>query len=189
MLTLDADLSVRLALVNSTSYQREFETLYLSALDVAAERFAFDKQAFAGSRAKYTTDGRLRNGSGNSSSQLDLETFGVRLEKMSTTGTELVVGLANSILWEFSGSETNATSTLLDFTLMQPLLRRAGRDRIMETLTLSERTLLANVRALERFRRASRRTRHIRGTSRSVHMAAARNSPKRRWDSQRRPLL
>ena len=44
-------------------------------------------------------------------------------------------------------------SSLLDFTLMQPLLRRAGRDRIMERLTLAERTLLANVRQMDRYRR------------------------------------
>ena len=152
-LRLTAENSVCIALVNSTNYQGEFETLYLSALDVTAERFAFDKQYFAGNGVTYTADGQLRTGSNNSFSELGLSTRGVRVEKMFTTGADLVVGLANSIVWEFSGPDTNATSTLLDFTLVQPLLRRAGRDRVMETLTLSERTLLANVRALERFRR------------------------------------
>ena len=153
ILRLTTDCAVRIALVNSTSYQREFETLYLSALDVTAERFAFDKQFFAGQELAFTSDGRLRTGSNNSSSELGLSTGSVRVEKMFTTGADLVVGLANSIVWEFSGPDTNATTTLLDFTLVQPLLRRAGRDRVMETLTLSERTLLANVRALERYRR------------------------------------
>ena len=40
----------------------------------------------------------------------------------------------------------------MDFSLIQPLLRTAGRDRILEGLTYSERTLLANVRQMERFR-------------------------------------
>ena len=153
VLTLNADQAVRVALLNSTSYQRELETLYLSALDVTAERFSFDKQYFSGHQAQYTVDGRLRTGSGQSSSELALSTQGVRVEQMFTTGASLVAGLANSIVWELSGPDTNVTSTLLDFTFVQPLLRRAGRDRIMETLTLSERTLLANVRAMERFRR------------------------------------
>ena len=153
ILYLDAALAVRLALVNAPAYQSEFETLFLSALDVTAERFAFDKQVFAGTNARYTSNGQRRTGRGVVSSELALPASGLRVEKMFTTGAEMVVGLANSIVWEFSGPDTNATSTLLDFTLVQPLLRRAGRDRIMETLTLSERTLLYNVRQIERFRR------------------------------------
>ncbi|MBM4001511.1 MAG: hypothetical protein FJ297_18585 [Planctomycetes bacterium] len=69
-----------------------------------------------------------------------------------TTGADLTVGLANSLVWQLSGPDTNTASTLLDFSLLQPLLRRAGRSRVMETLTLSERTLLANVRQMERYR-------------------------------------
>ena len=153
VLTLNVDQAVQLALLHSRSYQSELETLYLSALDVSAERFAFDKQYFAGYQSRNTVDGRLRTGRGAASNELVQSTHGVRVEKMFTTGADVVVGLANSIVWELSGPDTNATSTLLDFTLVQPLLRRAGRDRIMETLTLSERTLLANVRAMERFRR------------------------------------
>jgi outer membrane protein TolC len=35
---------------------------------------------------------------------------------------------------------------------VQPLLRAGGRTRVLERLTISERTLLANVRAMERYR-------------------------------------
>jgi len=56
-------------------------------------------------------------------------------------------------MWQFSGPDTHTATTLLDFSIVQPLLRGAGRDRVMERLTLSERTLLANVRQMERFRR------------------------------------
>ena len=153
ILHLDDALAVRLALVNAPAYQSEFETLFLSALDVTAERFAFDKQVFAGTNVRYTSDGQRRTGRGIVSSELGLPASGLRVERMFTTGAEMVVGLANSIVWEFSGDNSNATSTLLDFTLVQPLLRRAGRDRMMETLTLAERTLLYNVRQIERFRR------------------------------------
>ncbi len=42
---------------------------------------------------------------------------------------------------------------MLDFSILQPLLRQGGRDVVLERLTLAERTLLANVRAFERYRR------------------------------------
>ncbi len=75
------------------------------------------------------------------------------MEKLGTTGTELVVGLANSLVWQFAGPNSYDATTLLDFALFQPLLRGAGRARVMERLTIAERTLLANVRQMERYRR------------------------------------
>jgi hypothetical protein len=157
-LRLDADQAVRLALLHSTDFQEEIEELYLSALDVSFERFRFDHQFFGGYSAFFTADGRNRPGSGGeSASFLDLEnssrsTPNWRLQKLHTTGAEMVVGFANSLVWQFSGDNTYDASTLLDFTIIQPLLRGAGRDRVMERLTISERTLLANVRQMERFR-------------------------------------
>ena len=75
------------------------------------------------------------------------------MRRLFTSGGELVVGLANSIVWQFAGANTDNTTTLIDFSLVQPLLRAGGRERVMERLTVSERTLLANVRQMERFRR------------------------------------
>ncbi len=63
------------------------------------------------------------------------------------------MGLANSIVWQFSGEDSNFTTTLLDFSLLQPLLRGGGRARVLERLTIAERTLLANVRQMEQYRR------------------------------------
>ena len=149
--TLDATSAVRIALLNSPDYQRELEDLFLSALDVSAERFRFDTQFFGGLETSYETRGRDRPD--GPASLFALSTRNVALQKTFTTGAELMVGLANSLVWQFSGPDNTTAIKLLDFSLIQPLLRRAGRDRIMETLTLSERTLLANVRQMERFRR------------------------------------
>ena len=149
---LNADAAVQLGLIHSPAYQSNLEDLYLSALDVTLERFRFDTQLFAGQGVVFTADGPLRGG-GESRSDLDLSTRGVRAEKLFSTGAELVVGLANSLVWQFSGSNTNTSSTLIDFSLVQPLLRNAGRDRILERLTDVERGLLTNVRQMERFRR------------------------------------
>ncbi len=157
VLVLDGETAVELALLHSRDYQRQLETLYLSALDVSFERFRFDTQFYGGLNSRYHADGPLRHADG-SQSEFAFGTFpetrdGIRMQKLSATGSELLVGFANSLVWQFSGPDTYTASSLLNFTLLQPLLRNAGRDKIMERLTLSERTLLANVRQMDRYRR------------------------------------
>lgn len=167
VLNLTADQAYQMALVHSRDYQQQFETLYLSALDVSAERFRFDTQFFGG----YQTTASLTD----PASLLTASTFttetgrgglpaggvgvgrgpGSLLARRSfATGADLVVGVANSLVWNFDGSDSFTPTTLLNVGFVQPLLRRAGRDRILEQLTLSERTVLANVRQMERYRHA-----------------------------------
>lgn len=158
VLVLDANAAVRVASLHNTNYQQEIETLYLSALDVSTERFFLGNQLFAGYSASYTADGRLRNTSGGESrSYFSNGVYsrgprGIGLQRQFTNGAELIVGLANSLTWQLAGPDSQTASTVLDFSLIQPLLRGGGRDVIMERLTLAERTLLYNVRAFERFR-------------------------------------
>lgn len=153
-LVLDTSRAVQVAYLHSPTYQSQRETLYQSALDVSLERFAFDAQLFASYNSFLTADGKNRGG-GSSRTTLDASTGsrGVALRKLGITGSTLVVGLANTMLWQFAGPTTNSTSSLIDFSLIQPLLRGGGRERILESLTFAERTLLANVRQMERFRR------------------------------------
>ena len=155
VLTLER--AFQLALVNSPELQQQRETLYLSALDVSLERFGFDTQMFAGFNNFFSTKGRFRDGSGVSRSenefQLGVDGGGINFERLGITGSTFAVGLANTILFNFAGNDTQSATSLIDFSIIQPLLRGAGRDRIMESLTQAERTLLANVRQLARFRR------------------------------------
>jgi hypothetical protein len=155
---LDLTGAVQLALLESPNYQQQLETLYLSGLDVTFERFRFDTQFFGGSSAFFTTGpgnsniltvqplggavpgGRLRGG-------------GFEARKLTATGGELVVGLANSLMWQFAGAEGFSSRTVLDFAMVQPLLRAGGRIVVMERLTIAERALLANVRQMEHYRR------------------------------------
>ena len=153
VLVLDADNAVRMALIHSSTYQSQLEELYLSALDVSFERFLFDSQLFAGYSVFYNADGPDRTADGGDSSSQLRANGTASLEKLGVTGTTLVVNLANQLLWEFSGSDNYTGSTLLDFSLVQPLLRGAGRRVVMERLTIAERALLANVRQMERYRR------------------------------------
>ena len=169
VLRLNSEHAFQLALLHSPDYQEQFETLYLSALDVSAERFRFDTQFFGGYAASFplarseaaiartplslalstTQTGRLGSPNGVTAPTVG----GIRMRRSFANGADFVVGLANSLIWDF-GSDGFTGTTILDFGLIQPLLRQAGKDRVMEQLTLSERALLSNVRQMERYRRA-----------------------------------
>ncbi len=144
---LDLREAVRIARVNSREYQRNLETLYLSALDVTLERFQFDHQLFAGNRLNQD----FRGSEVGAGSETRLDSF-AGFSKLSATGGELVTGFANSLVWDSWGSGSELFRSTLDFTLIQPLLRFGGRARVLELLTQSERDLLANVRQMEQFR-------------------------------------
>lgn len=154
---LDPDEAMRLALLNSREYQDALETLYLSALDVSLEQYAFDVLFFGGNNTGDTQSnffllsGPL-SGEGSSSSELTNAT-GIEANRLFACGGELVVGFANSVVWQFAGPDHYNAVNVLDFSLVQPLLRGAGRAVVLESLTQSERDLLANIRQMERFRR------------------------------------
>ncbi len=155
---LDLKGAVEMAVLDSPRYQSEVEELYLSALDVSFERFRFDSQFFQGSSVFITSDGERRSGTGSPSSLFEVSPLRpgnrFRVERFTATGGQLVAGLANSLVWQFAGNDNYSSNTLLDFSIVQPLLRAGGRTRVLERLTISERNLLANVREMERFRKA-----------------------------------
>jgi len=150
VVVLDRRTAMRLALLHSRDYQNELEDLYLSALDVTFQRFRLDAQFFGGNSTFFTADGPDR--AGGRQSLLETDTS-LQMTRLTATGGELVVGLANSLVWQFAGPDDYTATTLLDFSLVQPLLRGAGRAVVLEELTAAERVLLANVRQMERFRR------------------------------------
>lgn len=138
-----------LARLHSRDYQQQLETLYLSALDVTAERFRFATQYFGGNTTTYTQAGSVFNG--GFPSRLLTTTTGIQAQRFFTTGSTLVVGLANTIMWQFAGPDNYTNTSLANFAFSQPLLQYAGKPRVMETLTRSERNLLANVRTFSRY--------------------------------------
>ncbi len=56
---LDLDSSLQLALIHSSSYWTQLETIYLSALDVSTERFSFEVQFYGGNGTRFDHLGRL----------------------------------------------------------------------------------------------------------------------------------
>jgi hypothetical protein len=163
-LVLDLDQAIELGLVHSRDYQSQLEELYLSALDVSFERFRFDTQFFGGNDTFFTSQGR-EFGFGQARSQLDNNTF-LEARKLLPTGGDLLVGFANDLMWQFSGPNQFSPTTTLNFQLIQPLLRAGGRDVVLERLTVAERTLLANLRSMQRYRQGF-----------YVELATGRNAP------------
>ncbi len=140
---------VELARLNSRDFQMQLETLYLSALDVTAQRFGFNTQFYGGYSANYLGLGSQVSGGPSSTISSTTNPF---LTQFFTRGGSLMVGAANSVVWQFSGGQTTYNSSLLNFTLSQPLLQMAGRPVVMELLTRAERNMLFNVRQYERYR-------------------------------------
>ena len=164
---LDLDSSLQLALIHSSSYWTQLETIYLSALDVTTERFSFEVQFYGGNGTRFDHLGRLigsglpsnrGSGLGGAKNLVDGERNNLRtstdawMQKEFATAGEIVVGFANSAVWTFAGPDTHATGSLLNLNIVQPLLRGAGRDVALEQLTIVERNLLANLRAFQRYR-------------------------------------
>jgi len=162
---LNVDSALRLAYVHSPAYQTQVETLYLSALDVTAQRFRFDTQYFGGYDTNYRHRGNINPAGfgidpstgdtvttsasqGRESNRLILGSNPTaQFKRQFSTAGEIVAGFANSFVFEFTGNNANLASSLANFSIVQPLLRGAGKHIALEGLTQSERNLLANIRA------------------------------------------
>ena len=112
VLTLDR--AFQLASIHSPLLQAQRETLYLSALDVSLQRFGFDTQLFAGFNSFLTADGRLRNPAVGSqtllSNTLGVNGGGINLNRMGITGATFAAGLANSLIFNLAGNNTQSAT-------------------------------------------------------------------------------
>ena len=145
---LDLPTVVRLSRLNSREFQSEREDLYLSALDVSLERFQFSPQLAAGASGIRQVSARDASGVRPESSSV-LTDGSVRW--LSATGGQLIAGFANSFVYDFRSGTT--ADSLVNFSVVQPLMRLGGRVRVLEGLTQAERTLLANVRQMDQYQR------------------------------------
>ncbi len=146
---LDVDTALTLAHMHSPEYQGQLEELYLTAIDVSTERFAFETQLFGRVNSRWEHFGRERFG--DESNILDINSRLEASRQFATAGT-LLVGLANRLTWQFAGADTHSNLSLVDFALVQPLLRNGGRAVALERLTRTQRAMLANLRNFELYR-------------------------------------
>jgi outer membrane protein TolC len=142
VLTLPAvlDLAVR----QSRDYQSQKERLYLTALTLTGERYAFGPKFFASTRATYArgSDGQQR-GSVNSQ---------VGVDQLLKTGGQLGLSIANDLLRYYTGDPRRSAITALSVNLLQPLLRGAGKyNSSVERLTQAERNVVYAIRSYSYF--------------------------------------
>lgn len=140
---LNRERSMELSLLHSREYQTAVENVYLAALPVSLQRFAFDTQWAGGMDL-------LARRQGN-----NFDTFSKRsslgLRRQFASGGELLADFSNTMVWEFGGGNIQAGS-VLSFQFLQPLMRGAFREIQLEPLTQAERNLLYTVRDFARFR-------------------------------------
>ncbi len=166
---LNAETALKLAYIHSPEYQRQKETLYLAALDVTAERFRLDSQYFGGYNTNYRHRGTVNPAGlrvdpttgntilypasvGRESNRLNVgKNPMLQMRQQLDTAGNLVVGFANSFIFEFTGENADFTSSIANFAFVQPLLRNAGKHIALENLTQSERNLLAGIRSFSQY--------------------------------------
>ena len=178
---LNKESIMRIGMINSREYQFAFENVYLSALSLTLARFQFMIQGYSNWGAFYSPltgggvpfrqpDDHVRNdplrrarrasrprprphrAPPNLNNQLQLAAAnGFLLNLMS--GGQLLVNLANSIVFEYSNKGVQVVSPNLTVSFVQPLLRGAWWRIVTQSLSLQERSVLYNLRSFAEFRR------------------------------------
>lgn len=130
---------------NSRDYQTRKERLYLSALDLTAERWRFEARGFGTLSANVI-------GTGDHS---DLVTVSgdVGVTQLLKNGGSIVASIGSSLFRALATGDGWDALSALSFSFTQPLLSGSGRLVAQENLTQAERNLVYEVRSFERFRR------------------------------------
>lgn len=142
--------AIEVSYIHSREYQTAIEQAYLAALNLTFQRFQFDLR-YVGFGGKPGADLMAESiPDGDNSLSLDSR-FGIR--RLLPTGGQWIMELTNNTLWLFSGGNQANSASVLSYSLVQPLLRGAGRKVGLEDLTQSERDVLYATRNLARFRK------------------------------------
>lgn len=137
------------AQLHSRDYRLQLENLYLSSLNLTLNRYEFATQWFGTNSTFFD-----HFGSGGAPTETNTlsTTSNLGFSQSFAAGGQLLVNFANSFVWEFTGKNYTAGSSLsMDF--VQPLIRNFGRQVRMESLTQGERSLLYQLRTFARFRK------------------------------------
>lgn len=145
--SLSLDDAFNYALAHNREYMARKEDLYITALNVALERHAFEPRLFAA-----TTLGVVGSGEASDySAALNAsQTVGVR--QRLPLGGEVVAQALASTIQNVRRSVSTANEGTVSVALSVPLLRGAGTIA-QEDLISAERSMVYEVRDFERFRR------------------------------------
>ena len=138
-----------LGFLNSPQFQTEREQLYLTALAVTAERFAFIAQPFV-------TEQLIRQRAGNQTTAKPLNGWlsnaTAGFTKSFSTGALLLFNFANQTIYNLGRSGTTVSLSTINLDMVQPFLAGGGRAIALEPLTQAERDLVYAIRQFYRFR-------------------------------------
>lgn len=150
-ITLTLEDAIDISYIHSRDYQTQIENVYSTALQLTAQRFAFDVQ-FIGLNGRRPSSDVLATDIPSTSDSVNWNP-NVGAQQLLPTGAQWLVNLANNTLWLFAGGKaSDATASTLSYSILQPLLANGGRRFVMENLTQAERNLLYAVRDLARYR-------------------------------------
>jgi hypothetical protein len=134
--------SVELGIINSREYQTRREELYLTALPVSLERFAFCPQVFNLEQVFRERFGR-ESPDGYVNRWKFENTLG--FTQLFSTGALLTASWFNRTIYNLGSDPSTSVSTAtLDF--IQPFLRGGGKAVTLEPLTQAERNLVYALR-------------------------------------------
>jgi outer membrane protein TolC len=139
--------AVEVALRNSHDYQSAREELYISALDLSEEKYRLHPHLGLGSNGARQLG---PTATVHTTTLAGLKTTG-SADWLLASGAQIITSAANTIIWDFDRPNLRTATSLLNFSIVQPLMRFGGRARTLEPLTQSERHLLANVRRMEQY--------------------------------------
>lgn len=149
--SITLDEAIELSYIHSREYQTAIEDLYLTALDLTFQRYQFGVRylGIGGQEPNASYNGGFEPGSDSHSTR---QSFGI--SQALPAGGQWAAEIANNTLWLFgTGGGPPVSSSNLAFSLVQPLLFRAGRKVALENLTQSERNVLYSARDLAQFRK------------------------------------
>ena len=145
--------AIELGLIHSREYQEQLENMYLRALSLTLNRYRFDIRPLnlvgqePGTKLTYEHQP-------DDASNLRLGTTTAGIRKLLPAGGQIAAEVANNTLWLFSGGPNQTRSaTTLAYSMVQPLMRGAGRNIALEQLTQAERNVVYGIRTFARFRK------------------------------------
>ncbi len=137
--------AVALATARNRDYQRQKESLYLSALDLTLFRHNFATKWFGTFDSTYSRNEADESmGAGGA----------VGFNRLLEDGTQISSSIATDWLRYLTGDPRESLGSVLSATISKPLLRGAGKDVVMENLTQAERNVLYQIRSFSRYRKS-----------------------------------
>jgi len=137
--------AVALATARNRDYQRQKESLYLSALDLTLFRHNFATKWFGTFDSTYSRNEADESmGAGGA----------VGFNRLLEDGTQISSSIASDWLRYLTGDQRESLGSVLSATISKPLLRGAGKDVVMESLTQAERNVLYQIRSFSRYRKS-----------------------------------